>query len=114
MVDIHTHTDHFGDHDFNYTLSENRGLSILKYLNQQGLDYGQIRIFPNGEKNLLSDHDSWFSRLFNRRAEIVVYTKEPVNFSKPDVFIVRNDMPISTASDFLKVPTEKLQEWVTW
>ncbi len=111
MVDIHTHTDHFGDHDFNYTLSENRGLSILKYLNQQGLDYGQIRIFPNGEKNLLSDHDSWFSRLFNRRAEIVVYTKEPVNFSKPDVFIVRNDMPISTASDFLKVPTEKLHEW---
>ncbi len=111
MVDIHTHTDHFGEHDYNYILSENRGLNILKYLNQQGLDYGQIRIFPNGEKQLLSDHDSWYSRLFNRRAEIVVYTKEPVKFSKPDVFIVRKDVGISDVSEFLKIPNEKLHEW---
>ena len=111
MVDIHTHTDHFGDHDYNYTLSENRGLSILKYLKDQGLDYGQIRVFPNGEKNLLSDHDSWYSRLFNRRAEIVVYTIKPVTFTKPDVFIIRKDIAVSTTSDFLKVSNKKMQEW---
>lgn len=111
MVDIHTHTDHFGDHDYNYTLSENRGLSILKFLKEQGLDYGQIRVFPNGEKNLLYDHDSWYSRLFNRRAEIVVYTKESVNFTKPDVFIIRKDVAVSAASDFLWVPNGKLHEW---
>ncbi|MEP0367435.1 MAG: OmpA family protein [Cyclobacteriaceae bacterium] len=111
MVDIHTHTDHFGDHDYNYELSENRGLSIMQFLHNQGLDYSQIRVFPNGEKNLISDHDPWYSRLFNRRAEIIVYTSAPVSFTIPEVYIVRSDVRVEEAARFLKVADTKLYEW---
>ncbi len=111
MVDIHTHTDHLGQQDYNYALSENRGLSILRFLHQQGISYNQIRVFPNGEKNLLSNYDTWYSRLLNRRAEIVVYTRQSVNFPKPEVFIVRKNIGISQASSSLKIPDGKLHEW---
>jgi peptidoglycan-associated lipoprotein len=111
MIDVHTHTDHFGDHDYNYALSENRGLAILEFLEGQGITYEQMRIFPNGEKNLLSDHDSWYSRLFNRRAEIVVYTEEPVSFAVPEVFIIRKDVSVADASRFLQIPDGKLHDW---
>lgn len=111
MVDVHTHTDHFGAQAYNYELSENRGLAILDYLHEQGLGYEQLRVYPNGEKDLLSSHDSWYSRLFNRRAEIIVYTREPVVFVHPEVFIVRQDLSMAKASELLQIPEENLHEW---
>ncbi|RED97030.1 OmpA family protein [Marinoscillum furvescens] len=111
MVDVYTHTDHFGNNAYNYELSENRGLAIIDYLHNRGLSYEQLRIYPNGEKDLLSSHDSWYSRLFNRRAEIVIYTREPVVFAHPEVFIVRQDLSIDKASDLLQIPAENLREW---
>lgn len=111
MVDLYTHTDHFGNYEYNYELSERRGLNILDHLHGLGVDYDQLRVFPNGEKELLSSEDSWYSRLFNRRAEIIIYTKEPVVFLKPEVFILRKDLPVSQAADLLRVDQSKLIEW---
>ncbi len=111
MIDIHTHTDQIGDYNINYKLSENRGLSIIEFLNSQGLSYHQLRVFPNGEKSLLSMEDSWYSRLFNRRAEIVIYTRNPVTYRLPEVFLLRKQVGIEYVSKSLGIEKLKLLDW---
>lgn len=111
LVDVHTHADHIGNADYNFDLSEKRGLSALRKLNEMGIPFHQMRVFANGEDSPLSQTDSWYSRLFNRRAELVVYTKKPVVFAHPEVFLVRRDISVGEVSRSLKIEDGKLKKW---
>lgn len=111
LVDVHTHADHVGNAAYNFELSEQRGLSVLRKLNEMGIPFHQMRVFANGEDNPLSKTDSWYGRLFNRRAELVVYTKNPVTFIHPEVFLVRRDISVDQVSSSLRIESDKLKEW---
>ncbi len=111
LVDIHTHADATGSHDYNFELSEKRGFSVMRYMLELGLPYRQARVFANGEENLVTNMDTWYGQLFNRRAELVVYTKHPVTYMKAKVYLVRHEMPLTVASNQLGLPAEKLKEW---
>ncbi len=111
LVDIHTHADPSGSREYNFSLSEKRGFSVMRYMSELGLPYRQARVFANGEENLITSTDTWYGQLFNRRAELVVYTKHPVTFVKAQVYLVRHQMTLELASTQLGLPAEKLKEW---
>ncbi|WP_179213382.1 OmpA family protein [Ekhidna lutea] len=111
LVDIHTHADHIGSAAYNFELSERRGIAAMNELRMLGIPPQQMRVFANGEGNPLSISDSWYSRLFNRRAELRVYTKEPVTFSHPEIFLLKKDISLDKASEILAISPSKLKEW---
>ncbi|WP_258098586.1 OmpA family protein [Marinoscillum pacificum] len=111
LIDIKSHADQVGDDTYNYRLSERRGASILQYLSSRGVDESKLRITPKGEKELLSNQNSWYTNLFNRRATIVVYTNELVDFARPEVFIVRRTITVPSAAQMLGVDAGKLRVW---
>mgnify|MGYP001245106002 CR=1 FL=1 len=111
LVDIHTHADAMGSHDYNFSLSEKRGFSVMRYMLELGLPYRQARVFANGEENPITSIDTWYGQLFNRRAELVVYTKHPVTYMKAKVYLVRHKISLGFAAEQLGLPADKLKEW---
>ncbi|MEQ9423859.1 MAG: OmpA family protein [Cyclobacteriaceae bacterium] len=108
LINIETHTDERGDHAFNFRLSEERGLTIVDFLAGLGVIPQKIRVVAHGETRPSNNNDTWYGRLFNRRAEITIYTREIVNYVKPEIFLVRKDLAIEKASELLGVEIDHL------
>ncbi|MEQ9097908.1 MAG: OmpA family protein [Imperialibacter sp.] len=111
LIDIATHTDSRGDKDYNLTLSENRGVSIMKYLLSKGVPESKMRVIAIGEEKPISERDSWYAQFFNRRAEIIVHTKSEVNYTKPEIFLVMRTLEFEIVSQNLGIEPEKLLSW---
>tara|TARA_R110002096_G_scaffold434919_2_gene658759 strand:- start:246 stop:833 length:588 start_codon:yes stop_codon:yes gene_type:complete len=111
MIDIETHTDSRGNKDYNLTLSENRGISIMKYLLAKGVPESKMRVIAIGEEKPLSEKDSWYAQFFNRRAEIIIHTKAEVNYTKPEIFLVMRSLDLNLVSQNLGIEPAKLQSW---
>ncbi len=110
LIDIQTHTDDKGNYDFNFRLSEKRGIAIMSYLKERGFPSTKMRVVAHGEENPRAINDSWYGRLYNRRAEITIYNQTVTDFSKPKLFVVRDRMTIDEASRLLGVTQDHISE----
>ncbi len=60
----------------NWELSAERALSVLRYLNQQGIPAEQLRAVARGESTPIADNSSASGKAKNRRVEIVVHMRK--------------------------------------
>lgn len=70
LLDIDGHTDSTGSPQYNQQLSEQRALSVGRYLNQRSVDGRRLRIIGFGETRPIADNATDFGRAQNRRVEI--------------------------------------------
>ncbi|AVI51591.1 hypothetical protein C5O00_10625 [Pukyongia salina] len=71
-LNIHGHTDSDGSDTSNQTLSENRALSVMKYLTGKGVDPGRLSSAGYGESNPIAEGNSPEAKAKNRRVEFVL------------------------------------------
>ena len=68
---VEGHTDNVGGDAFNQTLSEKRAASVLKYLNDAGIDASRLSSKGFGLSKPVAGNDSEAGRAQNRRVELV-------------------------------------------
>ncbi|MCZ4410295.1 OmpA family protein [Cryomorphaceae bacterium 1068] len=68
---IHGHTDHEGDEEYNYKLSQKRAESVRAYLQNQGIQKGLLFTEAFGKRQLLQKSRDEKSMRENRRVDIV-------------------------------------------
>lgn len=70
---IKGHTDSTGNDALNFSLSEDRALSVYKYLASQGISKGRMSHSGFGEKKPIASNKTRKGRLKNRRVEFKLY-----------------------------------------
>ena len=71
-VNVHAHTDSQGSAYYNQKLSNRRAESVVKYLNNKGVDSQKLVPFGFGESNPIASNKTEQGRAFNRRVELWV------------------------------------------
>ena len=71
-VEIAGHADATGPDDYNMKLSEQRALSVSKYLSGKGIDGGRITTVFFGETKPIDTNDTPAGRKKNRRVEFKI------------------------------------------
>jgi len=61
-----------GDEDVNMILSKNRGESVKRFLIQNGIDEGRIKVLFYGENKPIEENDTEAGRQKNRRVEFKI------------------------------------------
>lgn len=67
------YTDSFGDDQKNLKLSENRAMSVKRYLSSKGIAENRIEAIGKGESNPIADNSTPEGRSKNRRVEFSIY-----------------------------------------
>ena len=75
-LNIEGHTDNTGNPDFNWTLSTNRALSVLKYFTSQGFDPVRLSASGYGQYHPILPNLNAKNESMNRRVEINMVTPE--------------------------------------
>lgn len=71
-IQISAHTDDVGEELYNLKLSGKRALTIVRYLNKNGIDYERMRPVGHGKSKPLVPNDNEENRALNRRVELEV------------------------------------------
>lgn len=108
-IEILAYTDISGTDTFNQELSKERGESVKKYLVGLGVAEEKVIVRPRGE-GPLSGRDSWYSKMFSRRAEIVVNSDIPFSLSKSRPYAVRYENTVEKTASLLGVDKELLTQ----
>jgi len=75
VILVEGHTDSRGSYALNDRLSEQRALSVKRYLIKKGIDANRIRIKGYGERKPIATNSTEWGRKLNRRTEIVIVAK---------------------------------------
>jgi outer membrane protein OmpA-like peptidoglycan-associated protein len=75
IVEIAGHTDNVGSKSANQQLSEQRAVSVKKYLTQKGIDSKRIIAKGYGDTEAVADNDSNDGRQQNRRTEVRIVSE---------------------------------------
>ena len=78
QVVLEGHADRRGDQSYNEALSEQRVISVRKYLENEGVKQNQIKTLAYGESQPLDEKQSFENDFFDRRVVIKVETKKPI------------------------------------
>src|SRR5690606_24128258 len=70
VIDVNGHTDSTGSDQHNFTLSENRALSVANYLNAKGVDARRFSVVGFGPDQPVASNATASGRAQNRRVEI--------------------------------------------
>jgi len=65
-------TDSQGSFEHNQLLSEQRALSVFRYLTQNGISKKRIRVFGLSERHPIADNSTILGRAQNRRVELTI------------------------------------------
>lgn len=71
-VEITGHTDNVGPADYNQKLSEQRAISVARYLERKGVAQGRISAIGRGEWEPRESNDTEAGRQLNRRVELLI------------------------------------------
>lgn len=74
-IKVTGHTDSWGSHAYNQTLSENRAYAVAQILNNNGLSYSRMQIQGFGETQPIATNHTHAGRAENRRVEITLIRK---------------------------------------
>lgn len=110
IIEIRTHADLRGDHDYNVLLSERRGISIMNHLKALGCSPSSMRVIAEGESSPISSQHTWYGHLFNRRAGITVYSSTTDELEKSHIYVVRKSLSLERAAQYVGVTVEVLQK----
>ncbi|MDO1447272.1 OmpA family protein [Rhodocytophaga aerolata] len=72
MLEITGHTDSMGTDVYNDMLSQNRALSVARYLKQLGIPEKNIHVSYSGEKRPVASNETTEGRARNRRVELII------------------------------------------
>ena len=71
-IEITGHTDNVGSSDYNQQLSEQRAISVARYLQGRGISPARISTDGRGEWDPRASNDTEAGRQLNRRVEMVI------------------------------------------
>ena len=71
-IEITGHTDSVGSSEYNQQLSEQRAISVGRYLKKHGIDASRISTDGRGEWDPRATNDTEAGRQLNRRVEILI------------------------------------------
>jgi outer membrane protein OmpA-like peptidoglycan-associated protein len=81
-IEISGHTDNVGTYDYNKTLSENRALSVLNYLTENGIETSRLKYAGYADTRPVATNDTEEGRALNRRTEFKVWeTTDLIEFT---------------------------------
>ncbi|NRB29729.1 MAG: OmpA family protein [Rhizobiaceae bacterium] len=72
IVNVYGHTDSDGSDQFNQQLSEQRGVSVARYLVSQGTDTRRYHVVGYGEERPIASNTTSDGKARNRRVEIEI------------------------------------------
>ena len=75
-IEIHGHTDSYGDDDYNLELSLKRSKAVVDYLLQNGISTDQVGYVGFGETRPIADNNDEDGRQLNRRVDFLVVEKD--------------------------------------
>ncbi len=110
-IEILAYTDNLGATSFNNTLSEKRGTAVREHLLSLGIPESKIRMLPRGELPPHGERDHWYSRVFNRRVEIIVETDDEIKLNTARSLLVRKESTSEQLASFLGVSKEDVINW---
>lgn len=109
-IEILSYTDIDGSPEFNKKLSHTRGEMIRSYMVSLGVPADRVVVRARGE-GPLSSRTSWYSKMFSRRAEIIVNGAAPLAISSARPFAVRYESTVSQIEEQLGVELGALSQW---
>lgn len=112
-IEILAYTDIDGTSAFNQKLSEKRGMALLEYMIQMGIPEDLIVVRPRGE-GPLSLRKSWYSKMFSRRAEIIVNSDQPILLNRAKPYAVRYEKTFDEVAGLLGIDPAGLRQWNTF
>lgn len=112
-IEILAYTDVDGSSSYNQQLSEKRGMALLEYLISKGIPEELVVIRARGE-GPLSSRTSWYSKMFSRRAEIIVNAEQPIRLRQARPYAVRYEKTVKEIEDLLDIPGGTLGKWNTF
>ena len=89
IIELKAHTDNIGDADYNDKLSSERGQSAVDFLIRYGVDQSNITVLAYGKNNPVASNMDEYGRQFNRRAEVIIKSHQPINYLPPTVYLIR-------------------------
>ena len=72
LVNVYGHTDSDGSSGYNQQLSQNRAVSVARYLSGQGVDRRRFYVVGYGEEQPIASNASAAGKAENRRVEIEI------------------------------------------
>ncbi len=75
IIELRGHTDDKGTNEYNYELSEKRALSVVQYLQKNGIGEHRTRYRGFGSSQPIAPNDTADGRQENRRVEFLVIQK---------------------------------------
>ncbi len=112
-IEILAYTDVDGTTAFNQKLSEQRGMALLEYMISLGIPEDLIVVRPRGE-GPLSSRTSWYSKMFSRRAEIIVNANKPIQLNRAKPYAVRYEKTFDEVAGLLGIDPAGLKQWNTF
>ena len=109
-IEILAYTDIDGSSEFNQRLSEKRGMALMEYMISLGVPEDLIVVRPRGE-GPLSSRTSWYSKMFSRRAEIIVNSDQPIQLAKARPYAVRYEKTLDEVASLLGIDPNGLRQW---
>ncbi len=88
-IELEAHTDNSGSRALNERLSKNRGEFAANYLKQGGVKERDIIIRYYGSNKPVASNDNVYGRQFNRRIDINMRSKRPLNYEPKLVYLAR-------------------------
>ena len=89
IIELQAHTDNIGNAEFNNKLSSERGQAAVNYLTGYGVDQSNITVLAYGKNNPVASNTDEYGRQFNRRAEVIIKSHQPINYLPPTVYLIR-------------------------
>lgn len=74
-IKVNGHTDNQGEIDYNFELSKNRALAVVKYLSQKGISRERLQYEGFGESQPIASNKSPEGQQLNRRVEFLILSK---------------------------------------
>ena len=111
-IEILAYTDVVGSSTYNQELSKRRGESIKRYLADLGVSESSVDVRPRGE-GPLSSRTSWYSKMFSRRAEIIVNANAPIRLERSKPYAVRYEQKVDEVEELLGLSDGQLRNWNT-
>lgn len=109
-IDILAFTDSIGPNAANLLLSERRGESAKAHLVSLGIDSSKINVLPRGEIPS-TGKDHWFQRIFRRRVEIIIKSREGLQLNTAKTYIVRKANTLEKIAEMLGIDPGQLASW---
>lgn len=109
-IELEAHTDNSGSRALNERLSKNRGEFAANYLKQGGVQDTDIIIRYYGSNKPKASNDNVYGRQFNRRIDINMRSKRPLNYTPKLVYLARPKATVLKLSELYGISEVEIKK----